>query len=282
MIFSALEELNQLDVRRHIFPLYIPLTLQQGAKPVLEKLLETHFIAEKVPRRSFGRDPPLDKTRKDARKKTAEVLKRLPRSAKARPLVTDKSLLDAVLTVATLYAEAHGTRFFLNESWTLQDSNVIVRMPSRPNYGMILAAVGNAPNEALRTKVHLKQWDFAQQSSGDSVVAIMNMDDAGNLICCSNETLDDDGINAVGFDGRLAESDVSCGPGATCGTSFAAPRVGWLLALNESVKSKQVTPHLWSMRIKSMLKTSRGTVQGIGKFRISVNSLLQDMEANSR
>jgi hypothetical protein len=180
---------------------------------------------------------------------------------------TDKAILDALLWIGDKYAEKKDTVFFINESWTVPHEEFFVTYPS-PLQGLVVAAVGNSGdnvNSTLR--------DFSQRCINNrDTLAVMNMNRGGQLIC-SSSTVDDqnlDDVLSVGFDGLVSDSENQCG------TSFAAPRVAWLLAASESLRTQTIAFQTWGVRLHHRLRDARDpSANGLGKLRLDPVRFLQ-------
>jgi hypothetical protein len=253
-ILRSLNEFRQLDPNNHIRIIYVPLTREQDATPFLEALLETNYLLERLPN-----GKPLKPTQdivKQARKDASDVIRHaIPNRWTGDQVQTDKSILDAVLGLGNAYAEEADSAFFVSESWTVQHKEYHVIFPS-PLEGLVVSAVGNS-NE----NVNKDEIDFSQRCLSDrDTIAVMNLrrpvqpTDVG-LLCCSS-TIDEshmDDALAVGYDGEITGT----GCADICGTSFAAPRVAWLLAADEAVRRQPLQPGLWQASEQERLKAAR-------------------------
>jgi hypothetical protein len=100
----------------------------------------------------------------------------------------------------------------------------------------------------------------------------MNMQSDGSLQCGSSSVgdafLEDDG--AVGFDGRLTDDDAPAG----CATSFATPRVAWLLAAYEVQRQVVPAPGAWAVDVVNRLKKIRAEKAGVSALWLDPASLM--------
>jgi len=73
-----------------------------------------------------------------------------------------------------------------------------------------------------------------------------------DLGVCSSSYIDErdiDAAMAIAFDGRISAD--------LCGTSFAAPRVAWILAADESMRKQAIQPQRWSIELQKRLVALR-------------------------
>jgi len=255
-IVRSLTEFRQLDPGKHIKTIYVPLTREQGATPILQALLETNYLLERLP----GGKPlePTQDVIKQARKVASDVVKSaIPDRWTGDEVQTDKSILDAVLGLGNAYAEAANSAFFVSESWTVQHKDYHVTFPS-PLQGLVISAVGNS-----KENVNQDEVDFSQRCLSDrDTIAVMNLARPVqptdiNLLCCSS-MIDEGHLDeafAVGYDGVVAGT----GCADICGTSFAAPRVAWLLSMDEAMRQQPIQPGLWQVTEQDRLKAARDT-----------------------
>jgi len=253
-IRDALRELEALDTADRIKVIYMPLTREQGAAPLLEALIATAYLVDlRIARPSIIKpgQTEIDQAAKFAKAVVDQVPSVWPE--KQRQVRTDKAVLQSAMRVLNWFAEEKATdvSFFLNESWTVKHDEYYVAFPA-PMRGAVLAATGN-DNE----QVHVDLWEFSQRCIGNTdTIAIMNYDANGPI--CKTGLIDAAGVDdalAVGFDGRV--SAASCDGG---GTSISTPRVGWLLAVGEAVRVKRFNPKRWGLDALKALKAVRSEV----------------------
>jgi hypothetical protein len=97
----------------------------------------------------------------------------------------------------------------------------------------------------------------------DFVIAVMNMDASGSLQCDSSVVGGSfSSTRAVGFDGRIPDD---------CGTSFAAPRVAWLIAAGESLRKSEISESLWAQHVSDTVRASRKG--GVGRSAFALDPL---------
>jgi hypothetical protein len=227
-IARSLKELTALDIdadpSERIRVVYVPLTREQDADPVLTGLLMTSMLLQRLGATRASIDTGVvDGSRKEARRLIAKVL---PRQWAGDEVQTDKSLLDAILLVGQAYARISDTLFFVNESWTVRHPDFggqyYVEYQS-PQFGLVTAATGNDGSATL--------LDFAQRAPNtNDTMAVLNITSAG--IDSTSTRMPERNIDvslAVGFDGYVTDD--------IFGTSFSAPRVAWFLAAGEAVRA---------------------------------------------
>jgi hypothetical protein len=265
IIERSLGEFRELDPTNRIKIVYVPMTKEQDGAPVLIELLQTSYLIDHL-RGKPGKVP--DDVVKRARKAAEKVVaENFPSKWEGQEVKTDKAVLDALLRVGDKYAEKKQSLFFLNESWTVPIEELFVAYPSLLD-GAVIAAVGNSMEN-----VNVSLRDFAQRSvRNKDTLAVMNMNREGSLQCLSSriDERDIDDAFAVAFDGRVSGSD------SECGTSFAAPRVAWLLAMAEAIRRDQLEPSRWSILLHQRLVNARdANVTGFGKLWLSPTRFLR-------
>ena len=135
---------------------------------------------------------------------------------------------------------------FLNQSWVIRENSLSLNVPG--NFpGVIVAAAGNEPNRDFVDK----QDDYARRVGGnDDTVAVLNI--MNGRLADSSSTTSHPGAQQgklLGFDGQVR-------PGVY-GTSFAAPRVAWVMALAESLRKRPVAQTRWSYLQRGWLQAAR-------------------------
>jgi hypothetical protein len=248
-VFLALEEFRRLDTAGKIKVVYVPLTRAQNATDVLVELVHLHLLAGLMGTQLGQVRPPredFDHAREEAKK----IVRNLPTGwpKEQNKVATDKVVLDAILDVGDLYAQKTGAAVFVNESWTVAGREYPVNYPS-PFAGVVVAAVGNEYGR----DVNLSLQNFAQRAlEHKDTVAVMNMRKEEEDPICNSSRINDKYLNqaimAFGFDGSLPEGG--------CATSFAAPRVAWLLAVSEAVRKENINPAVWENWLYERLNAS--------------------------
>lgn len=247
VIKESLREFTELPSAESVRVVYLPLTTEQSAGPVLKELLIVHFIEQlQADRATQGGCPKSNPDcasgdEAEAGRQADLVLERLPQAFVTTGLVTDKAIVESAWRVLSLASTANGTFGFLSESWVVAPNYLKVMEPDDPA-AIVVAAAGNEGTD-IYTNDRGKRLDFASRSQkSDGYLAVVNMDRSGAFKAkpiCKSSFVDLQYIQelptvrVVGFDGRTRESDDECG------SSFAAPRVAWLLALREAIRQTE-------------------------------------------
>ena len=223
--------------------IYIPLTREQGASTILIDLLETSDLLQRL---DSGTASLQSNSISAARKwSTSLVQSHFPKKWSGEEVLTDKSVLDAVLLIGQAYASLSKTVFFANESWTVPHTGKYYVLYQTPEYGVVTSATGNDGTTKL--------WDFAQRApSNKDTMAIVNMNVLGVVPQSTRiQEGDIDVAMAAGFDGMVTD-DVS-------GTSFSAPRIAWFLAAGETVRSAPLNLDHWGVNLFEQLHGMRSS-----------------------
>lgn len=233
-VAQSIKEFRQLDLNKRIKVIYIPLTREQGGNLILATLIQTSFLLNMVKTKYPDLKVALpEQDIKQGKKFGEEKVKKpllVDRWGDSKQVRTDTSVLQAILRIGNQYAMDKQSFVFVNESWTVEHEKYYIPFPNPPLY-VVVAAVGNWGENI--NQVHR---DFAERCvSARDTIAVMNIaQESGKTICLSS-IIDEKYIPAclaLGFDGRLSNADPE-----TCATSFAAPRVAWLLAVAEAVRN---------------------------------------------
>jgi hypothetical protein len=249
-IDRALEEFRTINPDQ-IRVVYVPMSKEQGAVSLLREMVEVADTVRRIVSR-FRRDDlpttvPPDIVN-NAKKFAADVMPRVPDAITGEITETDKAVLESTIILAAEAARLARTFHIVNESWVVATDVVRYEQPSNP-MGLIVAAAGNDG-----VNINLKEVDFAHRSSsGGSFLAVMNVDRNGDPVCGSS-SIDLsllDSSSAIGFSGAIAGRSA---------TSYAAPRVGWLLAAAEAVRPNPVEPGLWPGQVQARIKSTRAAM----------------------
>jgi hypothetical protein len=247
-VSRALAELRKLDSKDHIKIIYVPLTKEQNAAPLLTELLQTEYVrgATKYSEKQLKVPKDLLKRSRAAAENTVRTS--YPDKWNGNEIDTDKSILDAILDLGNSYAKEKNTVFFVNESWTVPHDEYHVYYPTTL-YGVVLAAAGNAG-----INITAAQLDFADRStSHKDTLAVMNLRPGLARLPCNSSYISEkvvDKAMAVAFDGEVVGTTI-------CGTSFAAPRIAWILAADEAVRKAALDPTTWEADLDERLKKAR-------------------------
>ncbi|WP_153020775.1 hypothetical protein [Pseudomonas sp. BMS12] len=227
---------------------YFPLSIaQKNSKPILEELITLRLIDDFMLDARGDFAPPVDDVNR-LRKTAKEIVSRLPGDIGISNLKTDKAIIESVLIFADLYATATGNPYVVNFSWTTPKlRNKFTSFDF--NRGILVAAAGNSSSaDCPKCRPYLaykeectscahnaasqEMWFAARSVESQDVIAVMNTTREGALQCRSS-IVNSKRIDpfVFSFDG-LVSADI-------CGTSFAAPRVAWLVA----AKLAYIDPH---------------------------------------
>jgi len=226
-IARVLEEFRELDPENRIKVIYIPTSKEQQAVPFLEAILQTHYLINtwKTEGTALLPQDVIDQAMSEAKKTVKNNFPRDWGGNSSSELMTDKVILDALLSIGNFYARNNDTVFFINESWTVREDSLLVYYPSDIS-GAVVAAAGNN-NE----NININRRDFAQRCINHrDTIAVMNMDPQNLELMCNSSKVAEEVIGtamAIAYDGILDIEE------NLCGTSFAAPRIAWLIAVAE-------------------------------------------------
>jgi hypothetical protein len=247
-VAAALNELQSLDSQRRVKIIFMPLALDQGDIDFFKNLFETwaayswtHSLDALTP---AGRQLDTAVLQESASEYAKGVLDDMRKFGKGTTMYTNGAVLDATYMVAdALAAKARG-HYFLNESWSLLGSLVRISNTRRVR-GMTIAA----PRD-IRQDFIAKEDEFALEClTSDNYLAVMNISSAGAEQCYTSvvDPARVPDLRLVGFDGNIEGSS---------GTSFAAPRVAWLMALRETARPPDNTSY-WATDTIRAVRASR-------------------------
>ncbi|MFT3815848.1 MAG: hypothetical protein QM740_21190 [Acidovorax sp.] len=224
-IKAALADFHAVSSKVRV--VYLPLFTEQ--KWSRELWLEMLFLVRCafMMDTQFGLTQPNSIVRTEADKFAREVVDQIPQKAVDDVGRSQQSPISTLHSIAQLYAQATGFPYFVNMSWTVRKKQLDFKPNSDADVaGVSLAAAGNDKLDVMADTVYLAYR--AKASPGD-VLAVMNTDNAGSPMCNSS-LLPAAGTNAfygLAYDGRVQST-------GACATSFATPRVAWLLALRHA------------------------------------------------
>jgi hypothetical protein len=264
-VATSLEAFQTLDQNTKRVPvIYFPLTLEQDSEAILEELLWLSSIADQM-RDKLGEKAPKSDTVRNARAYAQAVIKRLPRDA-CSPKVngictsevnTDDAILEALWVVADALTkkDAHKPIYLINESWIVRNDVLAPRRPGVP-HGIAVVAAGN--NETI-VNSDSDGVDFARQCyPANYTLTVLNMDAGNGLKCKSSKVKDNPDIlgqtMVTAYDGSIKDD---------CGTSFASPRVAWLIALSEAYRTFDLERSDWASDVQKRLIKTRSNSPGL-------------------
>ncbi len=162
---------------------------------------------------------------------------------------------DRILYYLRSYSFWSKTPVFINLSWrTRVDSAVSIRGRGE-SYTLLVAAAGNPCTPDVKclgpTVVDKKlgRYNFLRYATDDpGAVIVANVSAEGTAIC-NTARLDHTRVGALAFQGGIQDD---------CGTSFAAPRMAWLLAANERYNPKVMgDSYLWADSLRRRVAPPR-------------------------
>lgn len=254
-ILRALAPFTALDTTERVRVTYVPMSLAQESKEVLREMLMLSAVIELRAHLLGGRHGPIALSERLLAETFANVnVAGLP-PVPGAVTHTDKAIFDALNRIVAEVARDDQTYYIANYSWVVE-AGTIVDTPPAVRRGLGVAAAGNA-----NTDVSTQQIDLARRGGEDMhFVTVMNFDETSEPACDSsylNETILAR-AGAVGFSGRL---------GNVSQTSFAAPRVAWLLALAEGARTLD-HENLWFQRLQIRLASARTAGTGFKTLKI--------------
>jgi hypothetical protein len=220
--------------------IYIPLTAAQyGAADFLRVLWNIGYAfnpSDGTPNMNFYSDPKKRASWENFEKTFVDALPTALPSDDNVEFVTDRAIVTDVLAFAKAYSKVAKVPVIVNLSWTSTDTAFQPSLLATPIGAVVaVAAAGNhcannscgqyadeEPTPRAFTALAGLRRDF---------LIVMDLDDSGNPTCNSSHVRTD--FFVVGFDGGLT---------GDCGTSFAAPRIAWMLAANETISPTAIPP----------------------------------------
>jgi hypothetical protein len=255
-----LEQLTPPDGR--VDTIYLPLFARDnGAAEVLTKLIALNLVLESTHPPYYGDIPSATlnwaETVADRIIKSLAARNQGTSGAGADIEKTDVAVIQAAMNFCSYFSEVSGRPCFLSMSWTTPNQWYQPNVPAG-FYGLFVAATGN---EEPTTNIYSLKRQFAARSmSPGDVLAVMNIDDQGNPTCHSSVFGTDlTGVFGVAYAGYLTPTD--------CGTSFAAPRVAWLLAAREATKDAPIDPSKWQKALELEILSRRASGSGYNQAR---------------
>jgi hypothetical protein len=229
--------------------LYLPLTIEQNAEQLVLELLHLSALLGRlqVPVGRLARPVPAEKIRL-AEAEAKAVLPYIPPNWKDREVKTDKALILAPLFVLGAYSSLDPDfRFFVNHSWTVKNFAISALLPEF-TAGILVAAAGNETFD-----VYLKEVQFASRCfNRNDVICVANCEWLVGRHQCSSYVVERETplsqIGYVGFDGNT---------GTETGTSFSSPRIGWLLAAADAIRTRPLDKQEWGNWVKRIAISSR-------------------------
>ena len=247
--------------------IYLPLSREQGDDALLTELLELHFIYQSRAVFNFRRQAPPIKVLEDAHQKAMATLGQIPAQAKHPEIKTDQAILEGLYEVANEFADTPGSsgEFFVNESWTVFTDNELFNSQVYAR-GIAVAAAGNDPDIVVDSEDG--SLDFARRClPPQEVVTVLNLNSSGSTQCGTSTVRPDvlQDTLAVGFSGQISTD---------CATSFAAPRVSWLLAYVEATRTCKSDKSTWLGGLQRRLLAARPSLPQLGSLLLDPEKLI--------
>jgi hypothetical protein len=244
LVAKSIQELRDLDKAGVIRVIFLPLLPVQGSIDVMRDILEISETSYRLLLGFGGSDAEgIKMLEKQVTDSVTNLIVKLQadeqRTGASDDIDVRPGWIGAVRAFAGLVASYGHTVFLVNESWTVYPGTYSVGSSDDP-VGLQVCAAGNDP----AADISATRIDFAYRSlSYPDTVAVLNLTRRDGSLACGSSTVDPAKLGTaavVGFDGSLDD---------TCGTSFAAPRVAWLLALDAS-SGDPVSPADWPGQIR--------------------------------
>jgi hypothetical protein len=255
-IKDALAPLAALDpARAHVQVVFVPLfRLQAPAQELLTEIVSIHLMARDM-RAVLG----IDEVPEDIRTRSLTLARQYVGriSNTGDTTLTDQVVVEALVWFARHLSQTTQRPFLMNLSWTVPNLQFQLALPADA-IGLVAVAAGNDLSRVMQSRTQLAY----RSSFPRDVLAVMNVDAGGAPACSSSLLETDGGSSAVAFSGWLSAT--------TCGTSFASPRVAWLIAAREAVRS--VDPNrIWVKDLLDELAALRdATKPDFNKIRFDV------------
>lgn len=246
-IQEALEPLTSLDAGRRVRVTYVPLSLAQNSRDVLHEMMMLGQLIRTRAHLLEGRHGPASDNEILTATMFADAHVATLPPVPGLVMYTNKALLDALNEVVADVARTTGRYYLANYSFVVEAGMMALSAPAVQR-GLSVVAAGNDDVDVTTALI-----DLARRGGEDiHFLTVMNLDAQGALACRSSylsaEVLDD--AYAVGFSGQL---------GTDSQTSFAAPRVAWLLAAAEASRTTAQPPNVWFQRLQRRLHSARPT-----------------------
>lgn len=246
LIDDSLKPFIELDTQGLIKIIYLPMNKAQlGASDIFRDLLRMHFNYE-TPYYAKGFADIDTQARYNYDELISTILEQLNSTIEKGVANSNQALFESVITFMRLYSIATEEPIFLNISWTTNNLKYS-KFTLDQTTGLIIAAAGNDGDNVLSSNTL-----FGSRSvRHDDVLAVMNLDEKGKAACNSSlvPIMDEIHAFAVGFSGTIHDG--------ICGTSFAAPRVAWLIAAKEAFETKpenfSENSFTWFIKLKTRI-----------------------------
>jgi hypothetical protein len=275
-IQRSLQEFNGLDHNHVVKVVYVPLSRKQNSDQILGEMLKLFPILYKVGHNSNLTQAARDAFSKEGEDSVSSVLNHLRPTLPDIPYApgwgapedqydeiweTDSSVVGAVWYLADLasYLDVNHTGYFLNESWTVLPDRIHLLAPAK-SMGITVAAVGNGIGMTVNSPPG--EIEFARLATpATNVLAALDAKPGSDEPDCNSSQIAESDVDvtmAAGFDGKVTESDKP-----VCGSSFSAPRIAWILALGETVRTDSPDADHWARTVQQKLLSARAPAPGL-------------------
>lgn len=269
-IQQALQEFIGLDHEHLVKVVYVPLSRRQNSDQILTEMLKLYRFRDMTGNLSNITSEDKQAFSKRAAEFSSLVLSQLNPTEPEIPDApgwgeseftyqqtweTDSSIVDAVWYLADLesYRTATDPVYFLNESWTVLKDKVHLAAPDK-SFGIVVAAVGNQLGMEVNGKDGEIEFARLATPANNVLAALDASSDADEPNCKSAKLVEDDldRTMAASFDGSVTDGD-----NGICGSSFSAPRIAWMLALAEAVRTDTPDVRHWAESVQQRLIAAR-------------------------
>jgi hypothetical protein len=255
---EALKPLQARDVVAppHVKVVYLPLLPVQQSEALIQAILEVGVTKRRM-LNGFGVASIPEALRAEISAEVNADLKELKaleaKTGSGNLIYTSQAWIDAVWTFVQLVAEQSESFFFLSLSWTIDGG--IYNFGGRTNpRGLLVSAAGNNNG----SYVDQDGVDFAARCVlyPDTLTVI---NEARDYIPRGTSSVVRSALipqaMVVGYDGALTGA-------ADSATSFATPRVAWVLALTEAHRTRTTSAVGWLNDFKTKLLAKRTASSG--------------------
>jgi len=256
---EALRPFVDMDGGRIVRVVYVPMTREQGADSVLVHLVHTYLMLRHSRFVGSIRTTPddADSLRAIAARNVAVLQDGASREYEV--FRSAHEILNAVWTVAEYAAEHAGRYYMISTSWLVSGKGILLpAVPGNPA-GLLVAGTGNRRERVIDDRIDLAM----RARTRAEFLAVMNMPE--NSVACRSGTMETTPLRhaaVVGYDGRLADG--------RCATSYATPRVAWLLSLDQAMERSDPAHSTWSLSIHERLLGMRDPRRGLDGVRLDV------------
>ncbi len=224
---------------------YLPLSAGEESRDLLAALLSTAYLIREF--RVTGAMPSskLESTSKAA---ASSVLEGVPSAPRSPEMDSDRAILASLIDVLDFLGTKNQRNYIVNYSWTVRNPRLRTQR-EESRHVFVVTAAGNV--SSVRPFEEPGIEFVVRAALSNDTLAVFSSDELGGVRAdCSTSLSEAQAKSAltVVFPGEL---------GQVCGTSFAAPRVAWLLALAERLRVKPVPPVDWPSWMGDVVRSAR-------------------------